>query len=427
MKILHLIGIGKLPRDPEREPAGGLTRVALEIARLQAARGHRVTVAAVARSGWRSEWHGVVLLSVPAMPRLNVRVGGRKLNLSTLLPLFLLSARGRFDVIHSHEYNYLRYLPAGIRITHFHNDPYRYRSGHETAAWEVNECLAAARYSHAHVAVSGFIAERLRMRYRTIGRELPAGFDAARRIHVIHNGVDLDRFDPEKWGNARQRLRRSWRVDENNLVFLYSGAIAPDKGVLELAHAFVNLAKVFPTARLALAGDAALWEDEQSRAGPNEEHSKYQHAVYEKLAALADRGQVIRLGLVPLEALPGVYAASDVVVVPSVVQEAFCLSAAEALAMGKPLVASGAGGLVEFAGKENSVLVSPGDEKALFRALRLLVEDKKLRARLGSAARRSVSSFTWLRAVRQLDDLYGDLLARKPSIACAKPPAFYRF
>jgi glycosyltransferase involved in cell wall biosynthesis len=94
--------------------------------------------------------------------------------------------------------------------------------------------------------------------------------------------------------------------------------------------------------------------------------------------------------------------------------------------MNKPLVASRAGGLVEFATEQNSVLVQPGDEAALFRGLRLLLEDETLRVRLGSRARRSISSYTWARAARQLDDLYEDLLARKDNIVCAKPPAFYR-
>src|SRR5262245_8963023 len=127
MKILHFIGIGKLPKDPEGEAAGGLTRVALEVARLQAVHGHRVTVAAVARTGWQAAWQGVSLVSLT--PGICLSVGRRKLDLSTLLPVFLLIARDRFDVIHSHEYNYLRYMPAAIRITHFHNDPYSDSSG----------------------------------------------------------------------------------------------------------------------------------------------------------------------------------------------------------------------------------------------------------------------------------------------------------
>jgi glycosyltransferase involved in cell wall biosynthesis len=338
----------------------------------------------------------------------------------------MLTARYRFDVIHSHEYNYLRYLPADIRLTHFHNDPYRYPSGNDTTIWEAKECLAAARYSHAHVAVSHFIADRLRLRYDSITSQLPAGFDAAQRIHVIYNGVDLEHFNPDKWCGERRRLRDSWRVGKDDVVFLYSGAIAPEKGVLELARTFVNLIKVSAPARLVVAGDAALWEDGQSRSGANQQQTSYQHAVYEELDELTDRGRVIRLGPVPPDALPGVYAAADVVVVPSIVQEAFCLSAAEALAMSKPLVACRVGGLVEFAGEENSLLVPPGDQAALFAGMRLLVEDDNLRARLGSGARRSISSYTWVRAARQLDDLYEDLLAHKDSIVCAKPPAFYR-
>ena len=426
MRILHVFGIGKLPRDPEREAVGGLTRVALELARLQAAAGHRVVVASVARARWRTEWRGVVLQTLPRMHRLRLRLANRKLDLSTLLPLLLLAARWRFDVIHSHEYNQLRYIPAGVRLTHFHNDPCRYPADHETGDWEARECLAAARYSHAHVTVSSFVAERLRARYLAVAAALPVGFDVAGRIHVVHNGVDLQHFDPDRWSADRAQLRRSWGVSDEVPVFLYSGAIAADKGVLELARAFSKLAAVSATAHLVMAGDASLWDDHGASQPSNEDHSAYQRAVRGMLAELMAAGRATWMGPVPPARLPAVYAAADAVVVPSVVQEAFCLVAAEALAMGKVLVASGVGGLVEFAGRHNSILVPPADEEALCDAMSAVAADQLLRARLASAGRPSIGTFTWRRAAEQLDGLYADLLRRRKSIVCARPPVFYR-
>ena len=297
-----------------------------------------------------------------------------------------------------------------MRITHFHNDLFSHPGDDRVGAYEATQCLAAARYSHAHVAVSRFVAERIRCRYETISSELPSGFDAPARIHVIYNGVDLDRFRPEAWCADRSRLRHSWGVREDDVVFLYSGAIVPEKGVLELARAFVALSRTSLHAQLVLAGHARLWEDESS-TGSNDEHARYQRAVFEALTELTERGRVIHLGLVSPEALPGVYAASDVVVVPSIWQECFGLSAAEGLAMSKPLVVSNVGGLREFANAENSLLIAPGDEQAWTRALRLIAEDGVLRARLAGTARQSVSAYTWVRAARELDELYEGTVA----------------
>jgi glycosyltransferase involved in cell wall biosynthesis len=427
MKILHIVGIGKLPRDPDREAAGGTTRVALELARLQAARGHRIVVVALARSGWRAEWRGVQLVALPSWTAANVRVAGRKLDLSALLPLFLWLAGRRFDVIHAHAFNYLRYLPAGVRITHFHNDPCRFPTSHEAGVWEVNECLAAGRYSHAHVAASDFVASQLTRRFKDIAAALPPGFDLPGRVHVLRGGLDLDRFDPELTHNERARYRSSWGVAEDDVVLLFSGATVAEKGVDRLIHAFARLGASEPRTLLVLAGHSTLWEDSESGGGLNEEHARFEADLAAALTDMIKDGRAIQMGLVSPAEMPGVYAAADVVVVPSTVQEALCLAGLEALAMGRPLVASAVGGVTEYANRDNSILVAAGDQDALFEALRIVTRNETLRHQLGQAARASVLEYSWDRAVTDLDRLYEELLARRNEIVCVEPPAFYRF
>ena len=427
MKILHILGIGQLPPNPEQQAVGGTTRVVLEVSRQQAVEGHEVVAAVVGRERWRVEWDGVRLVSLRSAAWARLRMGPWKLDLSALLPLARLAVRERFDVIHAHEFNYLRYLPAGIRVTHFHNDPCRFTAEEETGTWEINECRAAARYSHAHVVVSRFIGEQLRRRYQDLTSELPADFDPAARTHVVHNGVDVDRFSPEYWAAARRQIRATWNAEDDAVVFLFSGAVVPEKGVLPLAQAFATLAESNPCARLVLAGGAEMWEDAGTDPAIKAEFANYHRRLREQLAPLEARGQVVHLGLVPPVEMPGTYAAADVVVVPSLVQEACPLSALEALAAGKPLVASGVGGILEFATSDNSILVPPGDTNALHRALVSLTEDDDRRERLGRAARRSAQAFSWKRTARELDALYQDLMARRHTIVCATPPAFYRF
>jgi glycosyltransferase involved in cell wall biosynthesis len=111
--------------------------------------------------------------------------------------------------------------------------------------------------------------------------------------------------------------------------------------------------------------------------------------------------------------MPAVYNASDAVVVPSVCREAFGLVALEALAAGRPVIASSTGGLVEIVNEHNGILVPPGDEAGLEAAMRALSGDLALRRRLGRAARQHAQQFSWGGAAGQLDAIYQDILARK--------------
>jgi glycosyltransferase involved in cell wall biosynthesis len=86
-----------------------------------------------------------------------------------------------------------------------------------------------------------------------------------------------------------------------------------------------------------------------------------------------------------------VLAEADVVVVPSIWGDACPSTVSEALASGKALVASRAGGIPEMLGDSGcAILVPPGDEKALSGALEVLIQSGERRAELGRLGRRRV-------------------------------------
>lgn len=94
------------------------------------------------------------------------------------------------------------------------------------------------------------------------------------------------------------------------------------------------------------------------------------------------------LGWVAHDRMPDLYARAAVCAVPSVWEEPFGLVAVEALAAGRPVVASRTGGLARIvADGETGLLVPPGDAGALADALARLLDDPALRARLGAAGR----------------------------------------
>jgi glycosyltransferase involved in cell wall biosynthesis len=189
----------------------------------------------------------------------------------------------------------------------------------------------------------------------------------ARSVRVIASGVDV----PESVAEP----------DEPPHV-LYAGRLSKEKGVLELIEA----ARGLP---LVVAGD-----------GP-----------------LRDRVPGA-LGFVPHDELLRLYDRAAVVACPSR-REGFGVVCAEAMAHGRPVVASAAGGLLDLVvDGETGLLVPPGDAPALRAALERLLGDGELRRRLGEAGRRRArESFSWERATAQTVSAYEDALAGSRSTA----------
>jgi glycosyltransferase involved in cell wall biosynthesis len=106
-------------------------------------------------------------------------------------------------------------------------------------------------------------------------------------------------------------------------------------------------------------------------------------------------------------------ASAEVAVVPSL-YEGFSLPAIEAMACGRPLVATRTGALPEVVGDDGAagLLVSPGDANALAAAIGRLLDDPPRRARMAAAGRRRVAErFTWRAVASQTAAYYTDVLA----------------
>jgi glycosyltransferase involved in cell wall biosynthesis len=377
MKILHLLGDLRLPQNPDTERASGVVRAALEIARAQARKGQQTQVVAVGQESWQSKWQGVQLRQLRAMPW--ARLG--RLDFSLHAPYVLLTQRQHFAVIQGHLYPYLRFLRADKRIVHFHSDPF-----HQGANADLPHIAA---HCDAMVAVSDFIADRIK-------QGLPSA-----RVYRVYNGVDHSRFEAQAMGQKRLEQRRAWGLSEDQTLFLYAGAVVPEKGVIHLARAFAQLASTLCTVNLAIAGGSALWHQNH---GANK-GAEYEEQVRRVLEPLGSRVRL--LGLVSAGQMPSIYAAADALVVPSVWNEPFPLVALEALASGLPVIASRVGGLPEQVGPNNGLLVEPGDEAGLQAALRMLATQPQARKTLGQNGRQGVAPMTWDRAAIELDEVYG--------------------
>ena len=156
---------------------------------------------------------------------------------------------------------------------------------------------------------------------------------------------------------------------------LYAGRLSPEKGVRELVAAADGMP-------LVVAGDGPL------------------------------RGEVPgALGFVPHDELERLYARAAVVVCPSR-REGFGVVCAEAMAHGRPVVASDVGGLRDLVvHEETGLLVPPRDVARLREALQRLLGDGQLRRRMGEAGRARIAEhFTWQRFGDETLRAYEDAL-----------------
>ncbi len=382
MRIAHLVGAIRLPRRPDEDGYSGVARASLELARAQAQQGHEVWVVSVGSEGWHETWCGVQLIQLRIQAWAQLRVGGRQLDFSVHLPYIALTRRHTFDVIHSHMYPYLRFLRSKIRAVHFHNNPH---------SLSEQDLAQSVRHSDLQLGVSEFVTEQLR-------RRLPGKTS----MHTVYNGVNLAAFGAEQLQADRQRWRDLWGLGDDDIAFLYAGAIVPQKGVLELCRAYALLSGAAPSAHLVLAGDGGLWDMTiQRHAGAQECHAD----VLRLLERVPQPHNVHALGRVNSAQMPGVYAACDVLVVPSH-NETFSLVALEAMAAGRPVIASSVGGLPEVVLPGTGLLVPPYDASGLEAAMRELVKDAPARQTMGQQAHARAQRLTWASAAAALDTIY---------------------
>jgi glycosyltransferase involved in cell wall biosynthesis len=224
----------------------------------------------------------------------------------------------------------------------------------------------------------------------TNAAEVAARYGLAPR--VIYNGVDLDRFAPRPADPVlRARLTGG---DAARPVLLCAARLVRWKGH-EHAIAALRLLRAEPAPVLAIAGE-----------GP------YRAELARVAAAHGVADRVVFLGPWPYERIAALYAAADIVLGTSFVNETFGMSLCEALASERPVVASDFGGFREVVrAGETGLLVPPRDPAALAGAIDALLADPARRRALGAAGRQDMAArFSWDAVTGRVLDAYGEAL-----------------
>ena len=372
---------GRSHKDARFDPVGGMQNHTGELTRELDRRGVLQTVITARRVGApRRETLGrgatVFRLGLPV---------NRLRQLYAVPAAFLIPAHARrIDVVHAHLGEDLAVLPLAMlaaRISHaplvitVHCSP-RYTLARVDVRSAVLKSLGgwiegrAEAGAAAVIAITPRLADRLR----------EGGVDP-KRIHVIPPGVNQSMFE----GPFGRPL-----PDTEGRRVVYAGRLHRSKSV----NTLVGAAKLMSSdARVILVGD-----------GPQ------RGALERSIEGLGLADRIHITGFVPHDTVPGHLAHADVVVLPSVYEELGSVLL-EAIHLGRPIVASDAGGIpgVIHHG-DNGLLVAPNDPAALARGIDRVLGDPVLSAKLSAGARRSASRYDWNQVTDKVLALYRSVI-----------------
>jgi glycosyltransferase-like protein len=220
----------------------------------------------------------------------------------------------------------------------------------------------------------------------------------ATRAEVVHNGVDVARFQAADPGQAKALRHRAGA--SGRPLILSVGGIEPRKGSDTLVQAVAGLKQAGRRPVLAVVGGHSF-----------QDYRAYRDRVLASLPGLGLHldDDVVLLGTVPDAELPGWYAAADVLAFPST-KEGWGLAVLEAMSAGLPVVTSDLPVFREFLSPDQDALMVPvGDPAALAQALARALDDPDLAARLRHAALTTAGRFSWARSAAEHQALYATL------------------
>ncbi|MFI1415705.1 DUF3492 domain-containing protein [Streptomyces sp. NPDC020707] len=225
------------------------------------------------------------------------------------------------------------------------------------------------------------------------------------RIRTVYPGMEASRFS--EVGESAEH------ADPYSLVWV--GRIEPAKDLVSLLHAFAEIRKEEPKARLRIVGAPADGPEGATylancKALAAQLFPEAAHGVH---AVGDDPVSFEEIGGPDVPTLPEAYAAGALVVLSSVV-EGFPISLVEAMFSGRATVSTDVGAVVEVIGG-TGLVVPPRNPRALAEACVALLRDPERRSRLGAAARaRALELFTVEQNIMAFHGIYLDIVSRCP-------------
>lgn len=326
------------------------------------------------------------VVSIPA----NGSVARIELSLRGYSQVKRLLREQEFDIIHLHEPLMPALPPSVLRHSKTVNVGTFHAYRRSNFAYFYAKLVARPLFNKLHglIAVShparDFVAEYFPGSYR-----------------IIPNGVDFDRFSAP--------APRIARFDDGRLNVLFVGRLEKRKGLKYLLRAWDYVRAQFRDARLIVVGEG------RPRKG------------YERWVRRRGWDEVVFTGYVPDAELVSYFQSCDLFCAPSTGQESFGIVLLEAMAAGRPIVASNIPGYDEVvADTVEGLLVEPKNPPALATAIVRLLADPAKRAQMGEAGQRKARRYRWEEVAGSVLAYYDEVLARQRNQVPTAGPRFGR-
>lgn len=210
-----------------------------------------------------------------------------------------------------------------------------------------------------------------------------------KKIALFSNCIDTNKFILKGKPEIRQVIREKYKINEEDIVFVFVGRFVENKGVYQLIKAFSQIIEEVDSAKLLLVGGETYSSNTKT---------KYVKKCRDLIQTMADK--IILTGYISNNSLPSIFAAADVACIPSVYEEACGLTALEAMASGLPVITTDAGGIKEYVPGECKFVsewkkgMNPDEIiPELKSAMIELSRDRSLRIKMGQAAQKEVSKY----------------------------------
>lgn len=219
-----------------------------------------------------------------------------------------------------------------------------------------------------------------------------------KNIMLLHNGIDVDKFNPER--TNKSTIRDEFNITDEELLIGMNARFSPGKGHEEFLQAAHELVKSFKNIKFLVVG------------GPSKGEDDYALKIKELASQLGLDGKVIFTDF--RNDIPEILASLDIFVFPSHA-EAFGLALVEAMSMKLPSVCSNSDGVLDIAvDRETSFLFQNENFRDLSNKLSDLITHPDNRIKLGNAARqRVVKYFSTDFITSQLINIYNEQIAQK--------------
>lgn len=207
------------------------------------------------------------------------------------------------------------------------------------------------------------------------------------KVSYVYNGINLKKFNNKICLERQQKIIDKYKINDDDVIFIYSGRIQESKGINFLVESFIDLSKNYDNIKLLVLGGSKF-----SNSKENSTIKKIRRMIYNKKAV----NKIFLTGYIDYEHIQNFYKIASIAVFPSISTEAFGLTSIEAQACGLPVIVSDSGGMSETVSSKSGFIIDrkKNIKSQLIFLMKKLIDNNELRNIMSEEAKANVNFFS---------------------------------